>query len=214
MSLEQSYLDMLMRIDHPVFDRTLKAVEDIDADTPFNVIFNYLVAKQLVSFREAQQEVVNNLHPHTVTESGIDRWEETYFGFTKPQRSFENRKAELIERYTEQISMSKSDAIKVAEQITGQTPGIVFSAFFSGWTLDDPELSVLDKSTVLAGENQAEDSNLYIVVFSDPVDSALLKRLDEELTTIEKAGSRHSIQAPTAFWILDSSTLGLDTVLG
>ena len=177
-------------------------------------MLNALVAKQLVKIKDAQTEVVANSHPHTVLESGIDRWEEMLFGFTKTQVPFAQRKTELISRYRETITMSLPDVILLAEQITGVTPIVIRNAYFSGWILGHPTLSVLGLTTVLRSNDQASDAQLYLVLFSEPVDSVLLKRLDEELTLIEKGGSRHIIQAPPNIWVLGQGVLGIDTILG
>lgn len=214
MSLEQQYYDMLTRNDHPVFAKDFSDVSTFDADTPFNHVLNLLVAKQFVKFADAKAEVVANQYPHTCTESGIDRWEDEYFGFTKPSVPFLQRRAELVARYNDSISMSVPDVIKLAQQITGLTPVVIRNAFAFGWILDHPTLSNLDSTTVLSSGNQANDSQLYIVIFDVPVDSGLLKKLDEELTLIEKAGSRHQMVAPPKFWILDVNILATDTILG
>lgn len=214
MSLEQQYYDMITRMDHPVFEKSFEDVAQFDSTTPFNHVLNLLVAKQFVRMRSAKQRVIDNSLPHTTTASAIDRWEEEYFGFTKPQVPFLQRRNELVARYNDDISMSVPDVIKVAQQITGLTPVVIRNTFAFGWTLGHPQYSILGSTTVLRSTNQSTDAQLYIVIFSEPVDSTLLKKLDEELTLIEKAGSRHQIVAPPKFWILGVNTLGTDTILG
>ena len=211
---EQAYFNLLTRTDHPVFEKTCADVTTFDKDTPFNWLLNLLVAKQFCKLKDAMDEVKDNQLPDTVRESGIDRWEEALFGFTKPQVGFDQRKEELNSRYVETITMSTPDVVLLAEQITGVTPTVIRNAFFSGWVLSDPVRSVLGTTTLLRSSDQANDSNLYFVLFNEPVDSQLLQRLDEELTLIEKAGSRHIISAPPNIWVLGQGVLGIDTILG
>lgn len=212
-ALEQKYYEMLTRNDHPVFRKIFEPITSFDVDTPFNSVLNALVAKRMCDFREAQDEVVLNQHPTTVIESGIDRWEETLFGFTKPGVPFPQRKDELIARFNEVVLMAEPDIIKLAEQITGLTPVVIRNLFTDGWTLDTDK-SVLDLTTVMSGTDQLSDGQLYLVIFNDPVAANLLTLLDNELTIIEKVGSRHKIIAPLKFWVLDDSALDLDTVTG
>ena len=213
MSLEQQYYEMLTRNDHPVFRKIIDDVTTFDDETPFNAVLNLLVAKRMVDMRTAMDEVIANKYVHTVLESGIDRWEETLFGFTKPGVAFLQRRDELVARFNEVILMAVPDVIKLAEQITGVTPIVIRNLFSDGWTLDTAK-SVLDLTTVLAGTDQGSDGQLYLVIFNDPVPANLLAILDEELTIIEKAGSRHTLIAPPKFWVLDDSALDLDTILG
>lgn len=205
---------MLTRMDHPIFRKVFEDITTFDEDTPFNSILNALMAKQLFRLRESMDEVRANKYVHTVLESGIDRWEETLFGFVKNGVDFTQRKSELIARFNEVILMAVGDVISLAEQITGITPTVIRNFFFDGWILDDTDKSVLDLTTVLSGDDQASDIFLYLVIFDDPVPSNLLQKLDEELTVIEKAGSRHKIIAPPKFWVLDDSALGVDTITG
>jgi len=213
LSLEQQYYEMLTRNDHPIFRKIFDDVTTFDGDTPFNSVLNLLVAKQMVTLRADIDEVTANKLPNTVLASGIDRWEDTLFGFTKTGVGFTQRRNELVARFNEVILMAVGDVIALAEQITGQTPTVIRNVFFDGWILDTAK-SVLDLTTVLPGTDQGSDGQLYLVIFNDPVAANLLARLDEELTIIEKAGSRHNLIAPPKFWVLDDSALDLDTILG
>ncbi len=212
-ALEQKYYEMLTRNDHPVFRKIFEDVTTFDLNTPFNSVLNLLVAKRMCDMRDAMDEVIANKHVTTVLESGIDRWELTLFGFTKTSVEFAQRKAELIARFNEVVLMALPDVIKLAEQITGVTPVVIRNMFFDGWTLDTDK-SVLDTTSILSGDDQSSDGFLYVVIFNEPIPSNLLTLLDNELTIIEKGGSRHIIIAPPNFWVLDVSALDLDTILG
>ncbi len=214
MATDQQYYELFTRMDHPVFRKIFDDVANFDDTTPFNSVLNLLMAKQMVKLVGFCDGLTLDSHPHTVREETIDKWEETYFGFTKVGVDFTQRRDELLQRYNIDIGMAVGDVITLAESITGQTPAVIRNAFFSGWTLDDPALSILDISTILGGDDQADHAHLYFVVFSDPVDANLLAIFDEELTAIEKAGSRHTLISPPKFWVLDSSVLDLDTLLG
>lgn len=210
----QKYYDMLTRLQHPAFRKVNGDVLNFDKDTPFHAVFNYMVAKEMCRFRDDMELVRANKLPHTVTEEGIDQWEETLFGFTKLQLPFADRKAQLIARYRQRVTMGVPDAIALAEAITGLTPAVVRNLFFDGWILDDPDKSVLDISTILSATSQASYSHIYVLIFGEVVDSDLLARLDEELTKIEKGGSTHILISPDPVWELDVSVLGTDTILG
>jgi hypothetical protein len=54
----------------------------------------------------------------------------------------------------------------------------------------------------------------YFLIFSKVLSSVQRLQLDKALTQVEKGGSRHIFIAPNVVWILDQSTLDLDTVLG
>jgi hypothetical protein len=207
--LEQKYYEFLTRTDHPVFLKDFSEVQD--ATSPFNSILNRVVARQLVRLRRAIELHGTNDFIHLLDEESIGKWEEVYFGFVKSGVSLEARKAELSKRFNSQIGMSVRDVIAFSEAITGQTPTVVRNLFFSGWVLD---VSALDVDTIFPGTDQDEDAQTYVVVFSQPVNSELLKKLDKELTRIEKGGCRHVIVAPPQFWVLDVSALDVDTILG
>lgn len=214
MATEQQYYELLTRLDHPVFRKLIADVNTFDENTPFNNVFNLLLAKQLIKLKIKNDGLTLDSHPDTVREETIDKWEETYFGFTKVNVPFLQRRDELLQRYNIDIGMAVQDVITLAESITGQTPTVIRNAFFSGFTLDDPALGVLDSTSILGSDDQAADAHLYFVIFSDPVDSALLTLFDNELTAIEKAGSRHVSSSPPKFWVLDASVTDLDTLLG
>jgi len=214
MTLDQKYYNLITRLDHPVFRKLFADVTTFDETTPFNAVFNLLVAKQMVKLDAAKEGLILDSHPDTVRVETIDRWEQTLFGFTKINVPFLQRRDELVQRFNENIGLAVRDVITLAESIVGQTPTIIRNLFFTGWILDDPVLSVLDKSTIMATEDQSAGMQIYIVIFNDPVDSALFRQFDNELTAIEKAGSRHKALAPIKFWVLDSSVTDLDTILG
>ena len=214
MATEQQYYDLLTRMDHPVFRKIFEDVSTFDENTPFNAVLNLILAKRLVSLKEKNDGLTLDSHADTVREVTIDKWEETYFGFTKINVPFLQRRTELLQRFNIDIGMAVSDVITLAQSITGQTPIVIRNAFFSGFTLDDPDLGILDSTSVLSSDDQASDAHLYIVIFPNPVDTALLTLFDEELTAIEKAGSRHSLVSPPKFWVLNSSVIDLDTLLG
>jgi len=214
MATEQQYYDLLTRMDHPVFRKLFADVTTFDVDTPFNSVFNLILARQLLKLTALEDGFVLDSHPDTVREVTIDKWEETYFGFTKTNVPFLQRRTELLQRFNIDIGMAVVDVITLAESIVGQTPLIIRNGFFGGWTLDDPDFGVLDLTTVLSSSDQASDAHVYIVIFTETVDTALLQILDEELTAIEKAGSRHGIVAPIKFWVLDTSVIDLDSILG
>jgi hypothetical protein len=209
MSREQKYYELLARTDHPVFKRDLAA--ETTADSPFNSIFNRLLARQLEKLRLATEEIEANKFPHTCRASGIDQWEETYFGFTKTGLDLETRKDELLLKINGRIRMSAPDVEKAAKAITGLVPRVIRNLYFDGWVLGSSALGI---DTILSGANQAVDSFTYVVVFDVPVDGYLLKKLDDELTKIEKGGSTHVIIAPPKLWVLNESALSVDTLLG
>jgi len=214
MSLEQQYYEALTRMDHPVFRKIFADVTTFDSDTPFNAVLNLIVAKQMVKLKALEDGLILDSQPDTVRVETIDKWEETYFGFTKINVPFALRQSELLQRYNIDIGLAVADVITLAESIVGQTPIVIRNAFFSGWILDDPVLSVLDQTTILPGDDQSDHAHLYFVIFSNPVDTALLTAFDNELTAIEKVGSRHVNSSPTKFWVLDASVMDLDTILG
>lgn len=207
--LEQQYYEMLTRTDHPVFRKDFAEVQD--ASSPFNSVLNRILARQFVKLSQALDTLQLNAYPNTVDTTGIDKWEETFFGFVKSGVPFLQRVNELLRRYNHQITMSVGDVVFFAEVITGQTPVVMRNLYFGGFILD---VSVLDLSTIFSGADQSISAQDYVVAFSKPVDSGLLKILDKELTRIEKGGSRHFLVAPPNFWVLDVNTLNVDTILG
>lgn len=214
MSLDQQYYELLTRMDHPVFRKLFVDVTTFDDTTPFHSVFNLVLAKQLTKLKGLCDGLILDSQANTVREVTIDKWEETYFGFTKQNVPFLQRRDELLQRYNIDIGLAVQDVITLAESITGQTPVVIRNAFFGGWILDSPDTGVLDQSTVLPGDDQSDHAHLYIVIFSDPVPTELLTVFDNELTAIEKVGSRHSLVSPVKFWVLNSSALDLDTILG
>ncbi|MGZ3687134.1 MAG: hypothetical protein ACXWPM_00080 [Bdellovibrionota bacterium] len=209
MATEQQLYEFLTRIDHPVFSRDLAATTD--ENSPFNSVMNRLMARQLAKLQAAILSLYANMFPQTADENTIDRWEETYFGFTKIGLPLAQRVEELLVKINSRVRMGVPDVILLAQSIVGKTPIVIRNLYFQGWVLD---VSVLDISTVFSGPSQNDDGSEYAVIFTEPVDSGLLKRLDDGLTLIEKGGSRHVLLAPPRFWILDVSTLDVDTILG
>lgn len=209
MALEQNYYEMLARTDHPVFKRDFSSVTDVNS--PFNSIMNRLFAKQLKLLQDDIDLVHQNSYPHLATELSINQWEETFFGFTKPDLDLATRIEQLLIKINKRFKMNVDDVIAAARSITGVTPIVIRNLYFGGWVLD---VSALDVDSVLSGSSQSADSGWYLVIFSEPVSSFLLQKLDEELTKIEKGGSRHIIQAVPNFWVLGVNTLDVDTILG
>ena len=84
----------------------------------------------------------------------------------------------------------------------------------SGWVLGQGALGV---NTSFGGgtapESNAAGVGLYLVSFLKPISSTLLAILDQRLTDIEKAGSRHRVKAPIQKWVLGRTALGVDTTL-
>lgn len=214
MATEQQYYDLLTRMDHPVFRKIFEDVSTFDENTPFNAVLNLILARRLLSLKSKSDGLILDSHADTVREVTIDKWEETYFGFTKVNVPFLQRREELLQRFNIDIGLAIGDVVTLAESITGQTPFIVRNAFFAGFTLDDPALGILDSTSILASTDQASDAHLYFVIFPGPVDTQLLALFDEELTAIEKVGSRHINISPPKFWVLDASVTDLDTLLG
>jgi hypothetical protein len=206
---EQQYYEFLARTDHPVFERDFSAVQT--ADSPLNSILNRVMARQLINLRADLDGVALNVFPQQADVDNIGKWEERYFGFTKPSKALGLRQSELLTRINRRIHMSVTDARTLCQSITGQTPIIIRSLFVGGWVLDE---SALDLDTLFPGTDAVSDPQTYIVIFADPVDSDLVTFLDNELTRIEKGGSRHFIVTPTPQWVLDESALDVDTVLG
>lgn len=208
MSKEQIYFEMLARTDHPVFQKDFSSTTDINS--PLNSIYNRIFAKQLVRLQTLEDEIRLNLYPETVTALTIDDWELDYFGFTKPALPLAQRVSELLIKFNKRFKMNVPDAIAISESIVGETPVITRNANLGGWVLGEGSLGL---STILSASGDGTEG-LYIVAFSVPVDSSLLAKLDERLTIIEKAGSRHKIISQIKYWELGASALGIDTTLG
>jgi len=208
-TLEQQYYEMLSRTDHPVFARDFSEIQD--GTSGFNAIMNRVLAKQLVRMRTALLQTGSNSFPQSPDTTSLAKWEERYFGFSKPTLNYNDRVSQLLKRRNRRVKMSITDALALCESITGQTPTIIRNLWSGGWILGQ---SALGLSTVLSGSPQSSASQLYLVIFAKQVDSILLKSLDEQLTLIEKGGSRHVIVTPATRWILGQSALGLNTVLG
>jgi hypothetical protein len=206
----QIYYEMLTRLDHPVFKKDYS--EQSSLLSPLNSILNRVMARQLVKFKTLHDEVRHNLYPSTVTALTIDDWESEYFGFTKPSLGLQIRVNELAIKVNKRFKMNVQDAIDLARSIVGITPAITRNASRSGWSLGTGALGV---STTLGTTGISGSSvGLYLIYFPKPVDSSLLEKLDQRLTIIEKAGSRHKVKAPPRYWVLGNSALGIDTTLG
>lgn len=208
MSLNQAYFELLVRSDHPVFRKDYSLSSDLTS--PLNSILNRVMAQQLVKLRAAINSIKINSYPETVTELAIDDWELEYFGFTKPSLPLAQRKTELLIKFNRRFKMNVADVIDLARAIVGQTPIVTRNLNIDGWVLGSGALGI---STTLGSAGLA-GVGLYLVSFTVPVDSGLLVKLDERLTIIEKAGSRHKVTAPIRYWILGQSSLGIDTTLG
>lgn len=206
MSKEQVYYELLTRTDHPVFKKDFSLTTD--ANSPLNSIYNRIFAKQLEKLQELESEMRLNSFANTVTALTIDDWEQTYFGFTKPSLPLSQRVSELVIKFNRRFKMNVTDVIDLARAIVGETPLVVRNVNLQGWVLGQSALGI---NTAFGGGNS---EGLYLVAFSVPVDSNLLKRLDERLTIIEKAGSRHKVTSPVKYWVLGTSSLGIDTTLG
>ena len=206
MSKQQIYYEFLSRTDHPVFNRDFSLTTNINS--PLNSIYNRIFAKMLVKAYDLSKEMSDNSFVDTVTALTIDDWEFQYFGYTKPNLGLPQRLFELKIKVNKRFKMNVQDAIDLAISITGVTPTIVRNANLHGWVLGARPLGL---STVFGGAGVA---GLYLVVFPVPIPQPLLDRLDERLTVIEKAGSRHKLKSPRLFWVLGKSSLGSDTTLG
>jgi hypothetical protein len=191
MATEQQFYEMLTRIDHPVFPKDMSTVTD--SNSPFNSVMNRLRARQFVKLQAAINSLSGNSFPQTCDENTIDRWEETYFGFTKPDLLLVDRKAALLIKINRRLTMSAPDVLALAQSITGQTPELTRSLWKSGWIIGT---SIIGKNTYIASGTDNSHSAVYVLRFLTSVDSALIKLLDSILTQIEKGGSRHSIIVP------------------
>jgi len=208
-TLEQQYFEMLSRTDHPVFARDFSETQD--GTSGFNAIMNRVMAKQFVRMRTALLQTAANSFPQSPDTTALAKWEERYFTFSKPTLDYNDRVSQLLTRRNRRVKMSVTDALALCESITGQTPIIIRNLWSQGWVMGQ---GIFGLSTVLSGSPQGDVSQLYLVIFSKQVDSTLLKSLDEQLTLIEKGGSRHVILTPPIRWILGQSTVGVNTVLG
>lgn len=206
---EQQYYEMLVRTDHPVFQKDYSATQNFNS--PLNSIWNRIIAKQLVRVRAVLDEFQLNLVPDTVTLMTINDWETEYFGFTKPSLSLAVRISELLIKVNRRFGMTVQDATLLGQAITGVTPVITRNVALKGWVMGR---GVLGLSTTLATPGLATAQGFYLVSVPSSIDSNLLTKLDQALTNIEKAGSSHKIQAPTQFWVLGRTALGINTTLG
>lgn len=205
---EQQYYEMLIRTDHPVYFKDYSVSTDINS--PINSIWNRILADQLVIMRAIMDEFQLNIVPDTVTEMTIADWEGQYFGFIKTSTPFSQRVTELLIKYNRRFKMSVDDVISLSQSIVGITPLVVRNISRGGWNLGNAALGI---TTVLSNTGSTGGQGLYLVSFTNPVDSTLLAKLDEALTRIEKAGSRHVIKAPVQHWLLGRVALGIDTTL-
>lgn len=206
---EQSYYKFLVRTDHPVFKRDY--AEEQSSDSPFNSILNRVLAKQMVKMRTALDIVKNNTFPHLVTIEGIDEWENRFFSFTKSNLDIADRVEQLVFRYNNRVGLTEDDVQKIAFSFTGRLPRVIINSYFGGWVLGE---AALDIDTVFSGEDTPADRQTYFVIFDVPIPSDILNKLDNELTNIEKAGSKHYISSPTSYWSIGESSLNHDTILG
>lgn len=207
----QQYFNLLTRTDHPAYNKDFVDVSAIDGSSPFNQIHNLVIARQLRKTVLVSEDVRLNIVPQTVTDTGISHWEETYFGFVKGTLGLAQRVAELLARINSTVTMNVQSVIDAAVSITGETPIVKRNMFFDGWILD---ADTLDLSTIFGGAPQDPNAQIYFVYFTVPIATELLQQLDERLTAIEKAGSRHVISARQEPWILDESKLDTETLLG
>lgn len=203
----QTYYEFLTRCDHPVFLRDFSLTSDIHS--PLNSILNRVMALSLLRFKILLDEIRLNLYPASVTPLTIDDWEFEYFGFTKPSVDFSQRVSELLLKVNKRFKMNVQNAIDLSVAITGVAPIITRNISRRGWVLGT---GLLGTSTTLGGGPL--DAGLYLVNFPKPISSGLLAKLDQRLTIIEKAGSRHYVKAPIARWTLGRAALGIDTTLG
>ena len=206
-TLEQIYFEALARTEHPIFARDFSPTQDITS--PLNSIFNRIFARQLVKLRAVLDEIAINAYPNTVTALTIDDWELEYFGFTKQSLQLSQRVSELLIKYNRRFSMAVPDVIQLSQSIVGLTPYVTRNVSRSGWVLGRGPLGI---GTTFGGDTSV--IGFYLVAFPKPVDSTLLAKLDQRLTSIEKAGSRHKVTAPIQHWILGRTALGIDTTLG
>jgi hypothetical protein len=208
MATVQDYYNLLVRLQHPVFRKDFAFPPA--PDSSFHLVRNYLIAKQLVKLKTKVDSLEENSFPHTVNQDGISRWETDYFDFNKPSLPIEQRRSELLKWINSKVGMALPDVQNAAVAITGQLPAVILKVNKGGWTLGKAPLG---KITILGGQDTTENRYTYLVKFTSIVNSALLKTLDNELTRIEKAGSKHIISAPKVKWILGKSALGADTFL-
>jgi hypothetical protein len=204
----QAYYEFLARTDHPVFRRDFS--QSTSVTSPLNSIYNRIFADQLAKLKAVIDELSLNLYPSTVTALTIDDWENQFFGFTKPSSPLSLRVAELVLKVNKRFKMNIGDVLDLSQAIVGMKPIVTRNVARRGWVLGT---GVLGISTTLDEKSNGFSAGLYLVYFPRPVDSRLLKKLDEQLTIIEKAGSRHVIKAPIPRWILGRSALGIDTTL-
>jgi hypothetical protein len=207
MSKQQIYYEVLMRTDHPVFYKDYAQTTTIDS--PLNSILNRIFADQLAKFKTMMDELRLNMYPITVTDLTIEDWEYEYFGFTKPGLPLPDRVNELFIKVNKRFHMNISDVIELSRAIVGITPAVTRNVNKSGWVLGQGTLGL---STTFGGGSVAV--GFYLVSFPVAVNSSLLAKLDERLTIIEKAGSRHKVFAPIPKWVLGRAPLGINTTLG
>ena len=155
-------------------------------------------------------ELALNAYPATVTAMTIDDWENEYFGFTKPSLALAARVLELQIKVNKRFKMNLGDVLALSQAIVGLQPVVTRNVSRGGWVLGTGYLGL---STTLSINSNISSNGLYLVFFPKSVDSRLLAKLDEQLTIIQKAGSRHVIKAPVPRWVLGKVALGIDTTL-
>lgn len=208
-ALEQKYYEFLVRTDHPVFRRDFSTT--VDGSSPFNVILNRILARQMARLRGALESLQRNSFANTVDAESIEQWEQTHFGTTYPNLSIALRVAQLMDKLNHRPTMAVSSVIRAAQRITGKTPIVIRNIYYGGWVLDQAALGI---DTAFSGTNQANFAQTYYVCFASPITTSQRKSLDKELTRIEKGGSVHFIFSPAQIWQLDLSRLDIETVLG
>lgn len=193
MSRLVDYRNLLNRLQHPVYKKDFSGPPGPDAS--FHLLFNHVVAKQMVKLSQIVDDLESNSHPVSLNESGINRWENDYFGFTKPSKGLVERRNELLIWINQKIGMSVRDVYNLAISITGQRPSVILNRSRGSWVLGR---AALGTATILPGADTNENRFSYLVKFLHPVDSVLLAKLESELLRLEKVGSSHVIYAPSA----------------
>lgn len=207
MSSISQYRHYFVRTQHPVYRKEYSLPT---ADHSGHLIANQVLAVEMEKLKAKVDKLILDSRPDTATKEGLDRFEMDYFAFTKPSKTPEQRRAELLVWINGRVGMSLPDVKKASRSITGLEPLVIVKVNKGAFVLGKARLGV---TTILGAEDSTASRYTYLVKFSEPVNSAALSNLDRELTRIEKAGSKHIISAPKIGWILGSSSLGTDTTL-
>lgn len=208
MSKEDHYYNLLSRLDHPAF----KNVSDsgLSPDDNFNQVLNRILAKEMAILKTVIGLLYLGQFPHLASQEDMPDWEFEYFNLIKPSKGVDARRSELLQWINNPLSMSLPDVINLAESIVGKTPSVILNADESGFLLDEV---ILEETSSLDGESTPENKQTYIVSFTETIPNDIAKILDERLTQIEKAGSKHYLVFPELAWVIDESVLGEDTYL-